>query len=402
MTEYSSTKDPIFTKSFNTNFLINFVVYLCMYLLLVVIAGYSISEYHASDSLAGLVVGLFIVGSLIGRFASGKFVNQLGPKRLLLIGLICLIITQLLYFIPGSLSFLIVVRLINGIATAMVTTATGTIAAYVTPATRKSEGISLFSLSLVLGTAIGPFFGMLLITHYPITLLFIICAILGCLGLVMSFFIKVDYDTTTATTITTQQTHTSKWSIHNFIASEAIPVAIVMLLVGITYSSVLTYLQAFAVERQLVTAASYFFIFFAITSLITRPIAGRLMDAKNENIVVYPAFIALIISFICLMFSFQGWMILIAGAALGIGYGNLSSSMQAIAIKVSPPVKYGLATSTFFVGLDAGVGFGPSLLGLVTHIFSYSQIYGLMALLGLITLIVYFLIHGRKVKVSTY
>ena len=51
-----------------------------MYLLIVVIAGYSKTEFHASDSLAGLVVGLFIVGSLIGRFITGKYVNQFGPK----------------------------------------------------------------------------------------------------------------------------------------------------------------------------------------------------------------------------------------------------------------------------------------------------------------------------------
>ncbi|MEJ7291471.1 MFS transporter, partial [Staphylococcus epidermidis] len=88
-----------------------------------------------------------------------------------------------------------------------------------------------------------------------------------------------------------------------------------------------------------------------------------LMDDKNENVVVYPAFIFLIISFAMLMFSFDGWVLLIAGIALGIGYGNLSSSMQAIAIKVSPSTKYGLATSTYFIGLDIGIGFGPSFLG---------------------------------------
>lgn len=81
MNEAIPTKDPIFTKSFNLNFVINFFVYLCMYLLIVVIAGYSKTEFHASDSLAGLVVGLFIVGSLIGRFITGKYVNSFGPKR---------------------------------------------------------------------------------------------------------------------------------------------------------------------------------------------------------------------------------------------------------------------------------------------------------------------------------
>ena len=55
MNQSTIIKDPIFTKSFNINFAINF---LCMYLLIVVIASYSKSEYHASDSVAGLVVGL--------------------------------------------------------------------------------------------------------------------------------------------------------------------------------------------------------------------------------------------------------------------------------------------------------------------------------------------------------
>ncbi|CCE59919.1 TPA: MFS transporter [Staphylococcus argenteus] len=396
MMDQSSNKAPIFTKSFTINFIVNFIVYLCMYLLLVVIAGYSKQTFHASDSLAGLVVGLFIVGSLIGRFGTGKFVNQIGPKRLLSIGLVALILTQLLYFVDGSLAFLIFVRLINGIATAIVTTATGTIAAYVTPVNRKSEGISLFSLSLVLGTAIGPFLGMLLITKYSINLLFIICAALGVLGLIISLFIKVDFDMSESKT-NHNMIEKRTFSIHQFIAKEAIPVAIVMLLIGVTYASILTYLQAFAIERQLVTAASYFFICYAIASLVTRPIAGRLMDDKNENVIVYPAFIMLFLSFVCLIISHQSWLILIAGACLGLGYGNLSSAMQSIAIKVSPPIKYGIATSTFYVGLDAGVGFGPSFLGLFSHMFSHSQIFGFMAVLAIITMVVYFFVHGRHV-----
>ncbi|ATH62038.1 MFS family permease [Staphylococcus pasteuri] len=398
MSETSSNKAPIFTKRFNLNFIINFFVYLCMYLLIVVIAGYSKSEYHASDSLAGLVVGLFIVGSLIGRFGTGKYVNTFGPKRILMFGLFCLVITQALYFIPGNIYFLMFVRLINGIATAIATTATGTIAAYVTPQTRKSEGISLFSLSLVLGTAVGPFFGILLLNTFSITLLFTLCIVLGILGLILSFFINIDFNPTNKEQ---NSTNSNGFSIHNFIAKEAVPVAIVMLLVGVTYAAILTYLQAFAEQRDLVSAASYFFIFYAVASLVTRPIAGRLMDSKNENVVVYPSFIALILSFICLMFSFNSGLLLLSGVLLGIGYGNLSSSMQAISIKVSPSFKYGLATSTYFIGLDVGIGFGPSFLGLFTHMISYSQIYGAMAILGILTTIVYFFVHGKKVK-NTY
>lgn len=72
--------------------------------------------------------------------------------------------------------------------------------------------------------------------------------------------------------------------------------------------------------------------------------------------------------------------------------------MQAIAIKVSPPAKYGIATSTYFIGLDLGVGFGPYVLGFMTSSVSYAQLYAIMAVIVLIAAIIYFFLHGRKVK----
>ncbi|MEJ7219854.1 MFS transporter [Staphylococcus gallinarum] len=396
MSDRSNLKTPIWTKSFNINFITNFLVYLCMYLLIVIVASYTKEVYHASDSVAGLVSGLFIIGSLIGRFATGKYVNKIGPKRILLIGLAFLLITQLCYFIEGSLSFLMFTRLINGIATGITTTATGTIAAYVTPSERKSEGISLFSLSLVIGAAIGPFFGLLLINSFPIKLLFFICLICGIVSFIISFFVNVKFEITNETS--TPTTKRKRFNLSNYIAKEAVPVAIIMLIAGLTYSSILTFLQFFAKEIDLVSLASYFFIFYAIASLITRPIAGRLMDQKTENVVAYPSFILLFLTFLVLSLTHSGWMLVLAGLLLGAGYGNISSCMQAIAIKVSPPTKYGIATSTYFIGLDLGLGFGPYVLGFATSTMTYAQLYGVMAVVVIITLIIYYLVHGRKVK----
>ena len=307
-----------------------------------------------------------------------------------------LVITQLLYFIPGSITFLMFVRLINGIATAIATTATGTIAAHVTPVERKSEGISLFSLSLVLGTAIGPFFGILLLKSFSINLLFAICVVLGVISLIISLFIKIDFDAVHNNTdakllkyqasIYTTSLQRSSTSINSYDG----------------YCTKLCFntdfLEIFAEQRHLLEASSYFFICYAIASLVTRPIAGRMIDARTENVVVYPAFIALIITFIILVFSYSGWMLLLAGIFLGIGYGNLSSSMQAIAIKVSPTNKYGIATSTYFIGLDIGIGFGPSLLGLFTGFISYTEVYIIMAIVAALCTVLYFIVHGRKVK----
>ena len=152
-----------------------------------------------------------------------------------------LVITQLLYFIPGSITFLMFVRLINGIATAIATTATGTIAAHVTPVERKSEGISLFSLSLVLGTAIGPFFGILLLKSFSINLLFAICVVLGVISLIISLFIKIDFDAVHNNTDAKLLKHQA--SIYTTSLQEAVPVSIVMMVIALNYASILTFLK---------------------------------------------------------------------------------------------------------------------------------------------------------------
>ena len=159
-------------------------------------------------------------------------------------GLICLVVTQLLYFIPGSVWFLMMVRLLNGLATAVATTATGTIAAYITPPTRKSEGISLFSLSLVLGNRYWPIFGMLLMNSFSINILFTICVILGVISGLLSLLIKINFTTVKENTITHK-----RFNLAHFVAKEAIPVAFVMLLIGVTYAAILTYLQALLLKE---------------------------------------------------------------------------------------------------------------------------------------------------------
>lgn len=62
-----------------------------------------------------------------------------------------------------TLDYLLMNRLIQGIAVGIAGTATGTIIAQILPQSRKGEWIGFFSLSAILSTAIGPFFGILLI-----------------------------------------------------------------------------------------------------------------------------------------------------------------------------------------------------------------------------------------------
>lgn len=386
-------KKPIWTKDFIFNFVISFFIFLSMYLLLVTVGGYSKETFHVPDSLAGLASGLFIVGSLLGRFMTGKYINILGTKRILIFGGILLVITNGLYLVSASsFTLLLIVRILNGVASGVASTATGTIAAFITPAERRSEGISMYSLSMVLGTAIGPFIGLLLYQHMPMSVLFFICTVLIVVAFVMSLFMKVE------TPVMPKTSSKQGFKITDFFSVHALPIAIVVIIVSIAYSSVLSFIQFFAEENQLVDAASFFFVVYAIAILLTRPFTGRIMDQRGENIVTIPAFISLILGLFLISIAHNGVVLLLAGAFVGLGFGNLQSIFQALVVKVSPIEKMGLATSTYFIGLDFGLGFGPYVLGNFTHTIGYSGLYLAMAVVALIGLVAYYFLHVIRMK----
>lgn len=56
------------------------------YLLVIVIVGYAVAELNASIAEAGLISGLFIVGTLFGRLLIGKCLQRFGYRSTLLLG----------------------------------------------------------------------------------------------------------------------------------------------------------------------------------------------------------------------------------------------------------------------------------------------------------------------------
>jgi len=389
-------ENKLWSKDFIIVSAINFLLTLVFYLLIVIIGVYAVEEYQASTSQAGLVTGIFIVGSLIGRLFIGRSINSIGLKKTLFIGLIFYIISTSLYFIHIGITFLIITRFLHGIALGIAGTATGTIVAQIIPNTRKGEGIGYFSMSATLATAIGPFIGLLLTQHTSTEVVFSLCLALGVFSIITALFVKIP------THIASQKTTvTKRISLSQFIEPKAIPIGIIVLLISLGYASVLSFISFYAIEIDLVAAASYFFFVYSLAVLVSRPFTGRLMDVKGANYVMYPAFIIFTVGLVLLGFSNNSVLLLVSGALIGLGFGNMQSCTQAIAIKLTSPERMGLATSTFFIFLDAGLGFGPYLLGLILPYTNYRNLYIGLGILVLVTTALYFLLHGKKEREST-
>ncbi len=388
------SKSKLWTKDFIIVSSINFLLTLVFYLLIVIIGVYAVDEYHATASQAGLVTGIFIVGTLIGRLFIGRSIDSIGRKRTLFIGLILYILSTILYFIHFGIGFLLITRLLHGITLGIASTATGTIVAQIIPESRRGEGIGYYSMSATLATAIGPFVGLYMSQHTSTQIIFSLCLVLGIISLFTAFFVYVPVLEGSAKT-----NEIKGFKLSQFIEPKAVPIALITLAVAFCYSSVLSFINFYAIEIDLVSAASFFFLVYSIAVLISRPFTGRLMDVKGANYVMYSAFIFFTAGMLLLGFAHNSITLLAAGILIGLGFGNMQSCTQAIAIKLTPPHRMGLATSTFFIFLDAGLGFGPYLLGFFVPITGYSTLYMILGIVVLVSSGLYYVLHGKNDKV---
>lgn len=386
----------LWTRNFILVSAINFQLVLTFYLLVVVIVGYAVAELGATTAQAGLISGLFIVGTLVGRLLVGKFLERFGRKTTLIVGLTGFLLFSGLYFIPFGVGMLLFVRFMHGFMMGMASTVLGTIIAQILPASRRGEGIGYYSMSSTLGTAIGPFLAIWMMLNVGYQSIFVVSTVIAVCCLVVAWLIQVpDLPKINKAIETVVAMKKPNW-FSQFVEPNAVPISLIMLFASICYSGVLSFINFYAKEINLVETASFFFLMYAIAILISRPFTGPLMDRKGENIIIYPAFIIMGIALILLSITHSSWMLLLCAGLLGLGYGNIQSVCQTIAVKSAPLERMGFATSTFFIFLDAGLGFGPYFIGMLLDYIGYAQLYLYSAFAAFSCILAYYLLHGRQ------
>lgn len=388
------SEESLWNKDFLLDTGINFIVFLIYYLLMVIIAVVAKDQLHASLGQAGLASGIFIVGTLLARLQIGKAIELYGRKRTLYGGTIFYFITMLLYFYMPSLSIMLLVRFLNGLAYGMVSTATNTIVAQCIPTSKRGQGINYYGLSTSLAAAIGPFLGMLLmqITNFRFIVGF--CCVLLVLCMIGNLFLRVEEIDLTDE----ERERMKKVSLENYVEPKVLLISFVGFLMGFAYSSVVAFLAAYAREINLVAAGTFFFVVYAVVITITRPLSGVIFDSKGENYVLYPCYVCLAVGLLILAKTTMSWQLLLAGVFIGLGYGTFMSNGQAVCIKITEPHRVSVALSTYFVTLDLGIGVGPYVLGSLHGILTLPQLYMVAAVVAVVCLVIYYLGYGRKVS----
>lgn len=346
-----------------------------------------------TDEEAGLLLSVFLLSSIIVRPFSGKLLDRIGKRKMLWISLSLYVLCTFLYFIIPSFEGLLILRFIHGIWFSIVSTATGAIAADNVPKTRRGAGLGYFAMSTNLAVVLGPFLGLLMVQHFSFDTLFIFISVFIVIGALISLMTPADH-------VLEKGRKTSRLTFGDLIEKKAFPIALLGSLISFSHASVLSYLSIYAQEKELLGFASFFFVVFAGVMLISRPFTGRLFDEKGPYALLFPGLISFFLGLLLLAFMQNGFTFMVAGVFVGLGFGALVPSLQAMAIQSTPPERSGYATATFFTMFDLGIALGSYVLGMLAVLYGYQFVYVTAAMLILVVF-VFLLIKEKRRKLSS-
>lgn len=386
--------DRIWGRNFVSVCLSALFVYLTFYTQVATLPVYAVDTFQANNTQIGLILTVFVIAALVSRPLAGPWMKRFGAKPVFLAAALLFLGASGLYLISNTLWFLLALRAVHGFAFGVATSAAGTIAAYVVPRRRTGEGLGYFAMFMSLAMVIGPFVGLTLIQHASYTVLFIACTVFSLLSFVCGLPVQLPARDGEAESHAEPDGNQAR-GLRALFEPSAIPIALCGFLIAFAYGGLSAFVSVYGNGLGLTKITNYFFAVYALMVVLPRPLLGRLFDRVGASLVIYPGILAYAIGQLFLSQAHAGLGYLGSAAVIGLGYGALFPSFQALAVQAAPYHRKGYATSTYLFFYDAGIGIGSLLLGVVAGRTNYSTMYLLSSIVAVGTVLLFFLLHHR-------
>lgn len=343
-----------------------------------------IEDAGATKQQIGIVMGSFAIGLLLFRAWLGRLADMHSRKIVLLIGLAVVAIAPLGYSFVQSIPLLIALRGFHGISIAAFTTGYSALVADIAPTKNRGEIIGYMSLVNPIGAAAGPVLGGYLQVWAGYTPLFIMSAGLGILGLFCAA--KVSNPP-----IPPNKNNTVKndrfWQL--LISPRLRIPAFVLLMVGLTFGAIATFVPLFIKSAGVELNAGLFYAAAALASFSARLFAGRASDRYGRGLFITISLIFYSASMLLLWLANSASFFLLAAIIEGSGAGILIPMIATLVADRSQPQERGKIFSVCMVGFDIGIAIAGPILGILAEQVGYRNMFGYASVLTFIALIVF-------------
>ena len=388
----------LWNKSFVFCLCNNLFLFSYYFALLTILPIYIMKELGGSIQQAGMALTLFLVSSIAIRPFSGMIIERFGKANSVRISGFIFVVFALSYLWIDSMWSLLVIRFLHGFWFSILTTVNVPIVNDYIPDHRKGEGMGYFVMSTNLGVVIGPFLALSMIQFSSFSTLFAVLAFLVAVGYIFTWLVQIQEYVQHKSSDQASQSAAIQW--RDVIETRVLAISFVALLTAFAYSSVMSFITAYAELKHLLAYTSIFFIVFAVSMLLVRPWVGKVYDRKGPSAVIYPSFICFAIGLVVVSFLTNQWVLWISAVFMGIGYGSVFPCLQTVAIQTVEKARMGHAISTFFALFDIGLAVGSVIMGVLIAYFGFQATYLFCAVMVLFTTWMYRLFVANQFKRS--
>jgi len=380
-------KQSIYTKDVILVMAASFFFMFSVMFVTPLINGYAIS-LGASAVFAGIITGIMNVVSMFLRPVAGNLTDRFSKYSLSFIGGVLILIGVAGYCLSPSGNWLLIFRLINGTGFVLATVCMTTWLAFLVPRSHVGEAMGFYGLMNALAMALAPALAINLykVIGYKSALwLAVVAAIL----MIISIQFVGDH--------AKPKINSSKKRKIKIIQKDAIPIALLTTFFAIPYFITQADIVVYVERQHFSIAVGYFFVIYAIALLLIRIGLKKYFDLIRFGFWFWLSLIATILFLIVAAFMVNNWLMGFAAIMLSIGYGVIYSVNQSTALMLAPIEEQGLASSTFYLGLDIGMAAGPMIGGVTAQNLAPAYFYPVLLVIVPIILIVYF-VYRKKLN----
>lgn len=346
----------------------------------------------------GFVLGCFSMGLLLSRFVLVPIADTKSRKLVLMIGTSVAAIAPLGYLLLKSFILLMVVRGFHGISIAGVTMGYTTLVADLSPPGRRGELISYMSLCTPIGGAIGPAVGGFLVAANGYVPLFIVCSTLGSASLLFSIFVWEPHSIVGKNSDSHQFEQQNLWQI---LGSRRVLVPVfVMLMVGLTFGTTVTFLPLYIQENSISLNAGLFYTVRGITSFIIRILTGRASDKFGRGVFISGGLGFCLLGMLTLWTANSSNMILLAAILGGASGGLILPMMITLMTDRCPPDQRGKFFSLCIGGFDFGIAIAGPTFGFIAELIGYRSMFAVDASLACIAIAIFITLSNKDLPHS--
>lgn len=350
------------------------------------INGYA-KELGASSAFAGIIVGIMSLAAMFLRPVAGNLTDKFSKYRLSFIGGTLIFVGVMGYVLTPSSGWLLLFRLINGTGYVLCTVCMTTWLAFLVPRQHVGEAMGFYGLMNALAMALAPAVSINIYQKIGYRTSLVASAVSALLMIVAIQFVG-DH------ALPKKRVRTQKKSF-KIIQFNVLPVAILTTLFAIPYfvtqADIVTYVE----QKHLTVAVGSYFLIYAVVLLIIRVGLKRYFDTVRFGVWFWLSLVSTAAYIILLAVMNNDWQMALAAALMATGYGIIYSVLQSTALLLAPIEEQGLASATFYLGLDIAMAFGPMISGVIDSALPIEWFYPVELVLVPLILVVYFIWRKR-------